>query len=265
MFSKPLMSPELQKKIARAEKLRTRGAFPFSLFMEPDYIESGDLYCEIAKESRDLEDKVKFYTEAAKTFLRKKAEYNEYRASECYKKLFELLVNHDVATAVEHYIKHCECLERIEKYMLAGQGYTKIGDILVETDRKMAIEMYKKAQNAFSKDYNCPIHFKEAAQQCLAVQLSEQNIEGAIESLKVLDVEFSKLCVQILSLILGKTDFEDDLKKDESELIMTLLNKDKNTSIESLRNFKENNHVKPIISKIFDFAIDRLRPENDIC
>ncbi|ELA41463.1 uncharacterized protein VICG_01447 [Vittaforma corneae ATCC 50505] len=259
------MSPELQKKITKAEKLRTKAAFPLSLITEPDYVEAGDLYCEIARECSDLEDKIKFYNEAAITFLRKKAEYNEYRASECYKKLFELLVNQDVTAAVENYIKYCECLERIEKYMLAGQGYTKIGDILEEIDGKRAIEMYRKAQDAYSKDYSCPMHYKEAVQKCLTIQIKGQDIEGAIESLKMLDIEFSKLCIQILTLLLGKTNFEEDLKKDESELIMTLLNKDRDTSIESLRQFKEKNFINPIISKIFDFAIDRLQPENDIC
>lgn len=259
------MESERQKKLAKAEKLRVRSSFPFSLFHSIDYIESGELFTEVAKECEDLKEKVSFYKEAAATFMKKGGEYGTFRASECYKKIFDALHQHDLMTAIEYNNKYCECNAKLEKYMFAGQGYVKAGDLLATADKEMAVEMYKKAQEMYQRDHNCPIHYKEAVQKCLVVQLTIPDVQGAVESLGVLNIEHAKLCRQLLAIHLGKVDLEEDLTKEEGDLVMTLLNKEKETAIQALQTFRDNNVMMPVVSKIFDFVIERFQPENDIC
>lgn len=259
------MNNETLKKIRKAESLRKDVKFPLSLFKEPDYLESGELFSEAALECSEMEDKVKYYTEAANTFLRSKAEYNQYRASECYKKLFEILKEKDLATAVGFYIQHSECLERIGKNMMAGQSFQKIGELLRRVEPRRSIEMLLRARKCYEKDQNCPYHHKEAVMKCLEVQLETKDYVNAIESLDGLKIEHSSLCKQILMYLVGRSDFEDVLERNESELMTTLLNKDKESGMKALREFKEQNSLPEIVNRIFEVAIEEMRPENDIC
>jgi len=259
------MNDEMLKKIAKAEKLRTKPSFPFSLFARPDYTEAGGLLYDVAKECTTDSDKIKFYKEAAYTFSLESGEYNLYRAGECYKKLFDLYHKDDTNLAVESYSKYCECCAKIEKYMFAGQGYTKLGDYLVGKNKEMAISMYKRAQQMYAKDNNCPIHFKEAIQKCLAVQMSVEDLSGAIDTLEKLDVEHAKLSRQLLAMHLGRVDVDEELNGEESALVMTVLNKGREEGIQALKEFRDENVMMPGVSKVFDFVIDRFQPENDIC
>lgn len=259
------MNEETLKKIKKAESLRKNVKFPLSLFKEPDYLESGELFSEVAMECLDLDDKVKYYKEAAITFLKNTAEYNQYRASECYKKLFEILQKSDIKSAVDFYILHSECLERIGKNMLAGQGFLKIGEILKTVELRRSIEMFFRAKKCYEKDQNCPYHHKEAVLKSLEVQLDIKDYENAIESLKEVEIKGGRLSVQILMYLTGRSDFEEVLEKNESELVMTLLNKDKETGIKALNDFKEENSLPEIVIKVFNIAIEEMRPENDIC
>lgn len=261
---------ELKRKVQKAEKLRETPSFPFSLFSSPDYLESGDLFCEVALECSSPEHKVKFYAEAAKTFLIKRSEYTEFRAAECYKKLFELFIKNNFNEAIKNYESCCECYERIGKFMTAGQGYIKIGDLLEGLDIKKAIEMYKKGELCYKKDQNCPIHLKEAIQKCLNAQLKAEDFKGAIESLEFLELENIKLCKQMLKILLnlkGTKDLEEeDLNPEESELIRGLLNKNDKGKEELLNEFKEKMiGISPIVLRIFDLFIKKQQPEHDIC
>lgn len=259
------MEQGLLKKIAKAEKLRKTPAFPFSLFVKPDYIESGDLFFEVARSCTAVADKKKFYLEAAETFLMCPEEYNMFRASECYKKLYEALLASDFDSAVSFLCKHADCLEKIEKYMLAGQAYMKTGDMLVEKDKARACLMYSRARDIYAKDPSTPVHLKEAIQKSLGMQLESQDIEGAIKSFELLKAKHSKLCRQMLMFLVGKVDIEDVLEKEEADLMMALANKDKSSGKEALEAFKMNNAMHPVVEKVFNMVIDRMRPENDIC
>lgn len=260
------MSDRLTQKIEKAQKLRQKPSFPFSIFNKPDFIESGDLFCEIARESTSTEEQVKFYVEAAHTFLMKKDEYGEFCASECYRKLFQLLEETDVENAIQYYTMYAEILERMAKYLNAGQAYTKIADILAKIDPKRAASMYSKAVLTYKKDRAaCTYHLKACLQNFLTVQLDLENLEGAISILDYLDIKYSKLCKQILTVLVGRTDFDDVLSPKENQIIMSLLNKEKEESIKDLEAFRSDNYLPDQISKVFDLAIERLDPENDIC
>lgn len=86
--------------------------------------------------------------------------------------------------AFDNFIMFRDLSERIEKYMFVGQGHTKIGDLIENGCKKQAIETYKKAQEVYLKECSCPIHFNDAKQKCLIVQLEIQDINGAIGSLE---------------------------------------------------------------------------------
>jgi hypothetical protein len=260
------MSEQLTQKIQRAQKLRQKLSFPFSLFNKPDFIESGDLFCEIAKESSSKEEQVKFYIEAANTFCMKKDEYGEFCASECYRKLFEILEEIDIERALKYYTMYAESLEKMSKYLTAGQTYTKIADILAKIDPKRATDVYSKAVLTYKKDRaSCTYHLKACLQNFLNVQLELENIEGSIEIFDHLDIKYSKLCKQILTILTGRSDFDDVLSPKENQLVMALLNKEKEDAIKDLEAFRTDNYLPEQISKVFDLAIQRMSPENDIC
>lgn len=259
------MNLELEKKVKQAESLRKKPGLLMSMFMEADYIGSGELYCEVARECENVEDRVKFYREAATTFLMKNSEYNSYRASECYKKLFDILEGVDPAQAIGYYALYAECQEKAEKFLMAGQAYMKIAETIQKTDEKRAIDIYKRAHETYKRDASCPYHAKEAVQKCLTLQLKNRELADAIRSFDTLDTKYSKLSKQILCFLQGENDFEDDLDKEEGMVIMALLNRETEECIDILENFRKDNYLPEHTSLVFDIAIERLRPENDIC
>lgn len=261
------MPSELEKKLTKAEKLRTKSAFPFCYFVAPDYNESAELFCEIARDSSTIEDQCKYYLEAANTFLMQKDEYNEFCASECYRKLYEVLEKKELERALGYYQRYAEILEKMKKYLTAGQAYAKIGDAWAKSNPDKAIEFYSKAILTYKKDRaSCTFHLKSCLQGYLLVLLELEKLEEAINILDQLDTKYSKLCKQILTIVLGRSDFHDDvLNLDENRLVMALLNKSREDSIKDLEAFRSDNYLPDAVSKIFDISIRRMSPENDIC
>ncbi|KAM0680984.1 hypothetical protein GINT2_000767 [Glugoides intestinalis] len=260
------MNKSISKKIEKAEKLRKKQAFPMSLFVEPDYSESASIFIEVAKECTLLDDKIKFYLEAAKTFLMEESrEYGNFEAYKCYKSAFEVLYPQDKTTAIEYYNKGVECLEKTDKVFFSGDEYTKVGDLFGKTDPKRALVAYKKAQSKFIEEPNYPVHLKELEKKILKVQLQTQDIDGAIGTLENIRIKHSQLCKTLLKLLSGKSDIEDALSQKESDLVMVLLNQDKDSGIQALEQFKNKTHLDPVEEEIFDMFIDSLKPENDIC
>lgn len=260
------MDEELERKLERAQKLRKRAIFPYSLFRDPDFIEAGDLYCEVAVGSKTIEDQEKYYVEAANTYLMKKDEYGDFSASECYRKLFDLLENVNTESALVYYGLYANSLEKMRKYLNAGQAYAKVADILAKKDQKRSVAAYTRAILTFKKDRaSCTYHLKSCLQSFLIVQLGVGNLEGAIETLDQLDIKYAKLCKQILTIVAGRSDFDDVLSARENQLIMSLLNKSKEDSIKDLEAFRSDNYLPESVSKIFDIAIQGISPENDIC
>lgn len=259
------MDSEVQRKAKQAESLRRRPGFPMSLFVEADYIGSGELYCEAARMCESTEDRMELYKEAAATFLMKNTEYGIYRASECYKKLYDILEGMDPEQAIGYYVLYAECQEKGEKYLMAGQAYMKIAGMVQKTDEGKAVEIYRRAYETYRKDTTCPYHAKEALQRCLDLELKLGMLDDAIGILDGLDTKHSKLSKQILCFLQGREDFEEDLDKEETAVIMALLNKGKEECIETLESFRRDNYLSESTQRVFDIAIERLRPENDIC
>lgn len=260
------MNKSISKKIEKAEKLRKKHLFPMSLFMEPDYSESASIFIEVAMECTAVEDKINFYMEAAKTFLMEESrEYSNFEAYKCYKSAFEVLYPHDKLRAIEYYNKGVECLEKTDKVFFSGDEYTKVGDLFGKTEPKRAIVAYKKAQDKFIEEQHYPVHLKEIKKKILQMQLYTQDIEGAIETLENISIRHGKLCRTLLKLLAGKSDIEDALTQKESDLVMVLLNKDKDSGIQALEQFKLETNLDPLEEEIFDLFIDSLKPENDIC
>lgn len=259
------MNPDLQRMIKQAEGLRRKPRFPMSLFAEADYVGSGELYCEAARLCEGTEDRIGLYKEAAATFLMTKTEYGLYRASECYKKLFDILEGTDPEQAVGYYVLHAECQEKAEKYLMAGQAYMKIGEIVKSTDKRRAVCIYRKAYETYRRDASCPYHAKEALQKCLDLELRLGMLEDAIRSFDALDTKHSKLSKQILCFLQGREDFEEDLDREESAVMMALLNREKDECIEVLESFQRDNYLSESTQRVFDIALEHLRPENDIC
>lgn len=260
------MNVELENKVKKAESYRKKKAFPLSIFSSPDYFESADLFYEVAKEVSDLEAKEKYFLEAANTYALVKGEYTMFKSADCYKKLFETLQSVNLDKAVAYYLVYAQYLEKMDKHLMAGQAYTKMGDLTIK-DKKTSLEYYKKAVASYKLDTSIPYHLKEAYTRVLNIQIDLEDLEGAIETLNVVAIEHGNFAKQILMLLLGKsvTDCEDALSTKESQLIMSIINKERQQAIAEIEDFKNDNFLADPIRKIVDLAIFRFSPENDIC
>lgn len=263
------MDKELKDKIKKAENLRKSHGFLASIFSKPDYITSGDLFCEVARGCENIEEKRKYYKEAAETYLMKKEEYNIYKASEVYKALFTDLSSTNWNEAIDFYALHAECLMRIHKFMMAGDSFMKIAESLKQKHAGQAIEFFKKARECFKKETNCRYHFKKAVEEMLSLNLQTGNIQASIEDFEILGTKFNvkhaKLCKQILCFLDEKFDLDDALEQEESQLIMALSNKEGEERTLVLERFANDNYLTDDIEKVFKLAIEKLKPEHDIC
>lgn len=256
---------EFNSKIKKAESLRKKPGLLASLFWGPDYISSGDIFSELAFASESIEDKEKYYNEAANTYLIKKSEYTHFRAGEIYKKLADTFEKHNVDKSLVYLLKYAENLEKAERYLIAGEVYMKIAGKYEDINNDECVKYYNRAYETYKMDSGCPYHVKEALQKCLIAQLKKKDISGAIGSLGALNIKFSRLCRSILSLLLGKVADDDLESVKESELIMKLVNKTGKDCIDALDDFSNEYFLPDYARMIFDMAIERYSPENDIC
>lgn len=261
------MESELKSKIKKAEKLRESYHFPFNLFNSPDYISSGDLFCEVARECNSVNEQIKYFEEAANTFLLNKDDYGIYKASEPYKSLFNILKDVDFNKAVEYGIKHSDCLYKIGKYMMAGQAYVTLADIVKNKDEEKAMMICNKAKESYNKDGNCPFHLKKAVEECLLLELKNENLQNAIESFEILDkkynMKYSRLSKHILCFLDQETDHskmfaEEELGSQESQILMKLLNQSEDKAASYLKEYLNDNALPEHTTLVFKMAIDKL-------
>lgn len=256
---------EINAKIKKAKSLRKKPNFFLSLFIEPDYIESGNLFSDVAFFSSDLEEKEKYYNEAATTYLMLKSEYGFFRAGEIYKKVAEVFEKTEAEKYLVYMIKYAENLDKAERYLTAGDAYMNIADKYDEIKKDEAAIYYKKACEAYNKEHGCPYHVKKARQKCLMFQLKQGDLEGAIATLDQLTMEYSKLCKSILCILLEKTADNELESVKENELIMGLMNKTGEDCIDELAKFSCEHSLPDYARLIFEIASDKFKPENDIC
>lgn len=248
----------MESKVKKAERLRRKQGFLLNLFIKPDYLESAELFVKIAKES-DSENKIKYYKEAAETYLLCASEYGTWKAAECYKNLNKL----DKQSM--YFNKYIDCLIKIEKYMLAGQA---LSDRAEEEDGEIVIDLLKKAVEVFEMDGNCPYHIKKIMEKLLLTYLKKSLMKDAWEIFKYLDSKYNpkfyKLCISILAILLNKEGYSEDLNAEENEILMTLINNSDNVE-ECINKFSKNNVISEQVKLIFDMCLNSTKPENDIC
>lgn len=269
------MNGHLLEKIRKAEKMRKKPKFPASLFSGADYIESASLFREIANECTTVEEKVKYIQEAANTYLMDNTEYSQYYAYECYKNIFEILKDEKIEISIDYYLKGVECLLKTDKKFLAGAEYKKAGDIIEKENPKKALEAYENAYKMFIQDSNSQFHTKSTLEKIFSILLDRGDLNEAINKLEDIEklylslnrreIKHIKLCKQLLMMLAGKTEFEEALEKKEAELFMKILNSDKQAGRDLIVEFKNSNTCESLVTKILDFVIKQMNPENDIC
>lgn len=254
------------QRIKKAEKLRRQHGRFWSYFLEPDYCGSAELFLEVANETPGLDDRGILYNEAATTFLMKGGEYGFYRAAEVYKELMGLYrKENNESKVVEYGIMYGNSLGSSERYMLAGQAFSDVAAICEKRSPADAIKYYGESIRLYEMDGSCPFHTKKARERCLMLQIQENKLSDAIESLGGLDIRYARLCRQILC-ILCQTSFDDDLDDPaEHRLVMTLVNGTKDESTDALESFASNNFLPDYAQLVFKRAVENYKPENDIC
>jgi tetratricopeptide (TPR) repeat protein len=255
-----IMSQEIEGMISRAEKLRHKRKGIMGMFSKPDYFESADIFVEIGKKCNDMDMKEKYLNEAIKTLTIEGSEYAYFRIAEVYRHLMDLDRN-DAGKLRMYMEEYAKALEVSERYLMAGQAYSKLGDLVGEENPKDGIGNHGKAVEMFEKDGGCPYHIQDVRKKCLLLQLGIKDYEGAYKTLKYLTITFSKLCRQILCIILEKPLEEDP----ENDLVMVLINKGHEEGVEALKKFKVDHYLPKYVELIFQLAEEKLSPENDIC
>lgn len=255
---------EVRAKIDKAEQLRKKYGKLLGLFFKPDYLESGELFYEASQLTTDGELKRRCILSAAETFALYKKEYGFFRAAEMYK----LLVDEDKedrTRLVQYTVLYGTSLEEAGKYMSAGNAFDEVARLLEKESYEDSVQYYNRAIALYEKDGSCPFHMRKALERCLLLLLSKNSLREALPLLKKFNVKHSKFGIQILSVFLNQQIEEELDSPEEAKLIKSLINRGDEETASLFEEFQDNNVLPDFLSIIFAIAIERMKPENNIC
>ena len=260
----------IERKLKEAERLKEkRGGF-LGMGAKSDFVGSAMIYEEIAETMIEPEDKEKYYIEAAETFEKDKSEYSLWRASECYRELFEIFLKENREKAAEFQIMGLKHLKTLKKYNIAGQRYVVLGELFEIDQTERALQFFKEAAFCYSQVPSYKANLKVVKQKILICLIVTKNTNEIVEMLRVENnlIEKQQLCLQLCLILKDdyKAVIDNDLKdKNEQKLIETILNGTKEEIDAEILRFKDDNYLNVYESLIFEMFEESYSLENELC
>lgn len=266
-----LNKKELEYKLKQAEKLKQKQGGFLGIGATADFCGSGIIYEEIAEEMSDKDDKEKYYTMAAETFAQDKSEYAHWKASECYRELFEINVKDNREKATEFQMLGLEHLVAIKKWNIAGQRCVLLGELFEIDETEKALNYFTKAVECFTYIEGAyKANLKIVRLKVLLCNIILKRTDDVIKILKEHEKLFErqKLCLHLCLILKNNyTEIVDnDLSnRDERELIDVILNGEKEDFEQKINEFRSDTHLNVYAECIFDMFLESYALENELC
>lgn len=254
-------------RIKEAERMRKNRNFIMKHIFSNDYIGSGDLFVDVANSTKDIAERKKYFNEAAKTYAMTKTRFGYFKCAEVYKLLIKLETEKKNTVNVGEYLElYAEAMTRVSDQLLAAVAFTKAGKVYEEISREKAIVNYEKAKELFLEKEEYKAHLKSVNEKLLNIYINAGKYEECLKILKELNLAYKSLCVEMLTILLGRVSEEEGLKNSkEREIVRCIINKSGEEGISMLESFMKDNFLPDYMKNIILAVIDKISPDNSIC
>ncbi|ORD94166.1 hypothetical protein ECANGB1_1084 [Enterospora canceri] len=261
---------ELSQKLMVAERLKQKSGGFMGFGKKADYVGSGMIYEEIAELVQETDAKEKYYNEAAETFAQEDNEYGLWRASECYRLLYEIFIKDDRDKAADFQMLGVDLLRRIKKYNIAGQRCVILGELYEIDQTEKALGFFKKAVEFYSEVQGYKANLKIVKLKVLLCQIILKNVTEIIGMLRENErlIDRGQLCLQMMLILNGeyKEAIDNELtRKDEKMLVDGVLNGTAEDVPALIDQFRSNNHLGVHAELMMDLFVEKYGLEQEIC
>ncbi|CAD25488.1 hypothetical protein [Encephalitozoon cuniculi GB-M1] len=250
------------RKLREAERLRTRGAFPFSLFSSPDYDASAEIFMELGNMEEQMSEKVMFYEEAARTYEMGEGEYGRYQASQVYEKIAQVCEDEYPEKSVDAYRKAGMYSKQCGRESLAAMNFQRAAEILKrEGDLVRCLEYLQKVAECYCGS-NWKHHKRKAMRDIASVYIELGRYGSAAKIFLGFDENIYTFCAFLCHVIEGSPS-DLDVSGDEKE-VCDALGGDLGAARKSIEEYITTHAMVGEVRKLLEIVKERLRPENDI-
>ncbi|ADM11729.1 uncharacterized protein Eint_061230 [Encephalitozoon intestinalis ATCC 50506] len=250
------------RKLKEAEKLRTKGAFPFNLFSSPDYESSAEIFMEIGNMEEETSEKIRYYEEAAKTYEMEDGEYGRYQASQVYEKIAQTCEDEYPEKAISAYKKSGMYSKQCGRESLAAVSFQRASEILrKEGNLEGCLECLQKVAECYCGS-SWKHHKKKAMRDIAEVYIELGRYGEAAKIFLGFKENIYTFCGFLCYSIEG-TPLDLDVSGDEKE-VCNALQGDLNEAHRVIEEYISTHAMLSEVKKLLEIVKERLRPENDI-
>ncbi|KHN69465.1 hypothetical protein CWI42_070320 [Ordospora colligata] len=251
-----------ERKVKEAERLRKKRSFPFSLFYHPDYYASAEIFMQLGNSEDDVEKKVEYYEEAAKTHEMDDGEYSKYLASQVYEKIGETCEQTNKRKAVDAYTKSGEYSKRYGRDSLAAICFQRISSLLKsENEIEAAYTYLTKVVECYSgsgwKHHRIKA-MKDVAETCIELKRYGEASKIYIKLNGNMDLFCAFLCQMIEGV---PTDLQ--VSGDEEKLCKAI-EEGGDKAMNAINEYMLTHAMSREVKMLLEIILSRLQPENDI-
>lgn len=250
------------RKLKEAERLRTKRVFPLNLFSSPDYDVSAEIFVELGNVEESVDKKIRYYEEAANTYLMGDSEYSRYQAFQIYEKIGQMCEESDPRRSVQAYRRSGRYSKQCGRESLAAVSFQRAADILRKLgDDEGALECLNVVVECY-RGSNWKHHKAKAMRDVANICVELGRYGKAAEVFLTLKENIFVFCAFLCYVIEG-TPSDLDVVGDE-KIICDALERDIDTAYRAIDEYADTHAMIGEVSKLLGVVKERLRPENDI-
>lgn len=250
------------RKLKEAERLRTKGTFPFNLFSSPDYDASAEIFMEVGNMEEDVSERVRYYEEAAKTYEMERGEYGRYQASQVYEKIAQICEDEHPEKSIAAYKRSGMYSKQCGRESLAAISFQRASEILKkEGDLNGCLECLQKVAECYCGS-NWKHHKRKVMRDIADVYIELGKYGLAAKVFLSFKENVYNFCAFLCYTIEG-SPLDLDVNGDEKE-ICDALERDFNEAHKTIEEYITTHAMISEVKKLLEIVKEKLKPENDI-
>lgn len=250
------------RKLKEAEKLRSKKGFPFNLFSTLDYDASAGIFVDLGNMEVDVDKKIWYYEEAAKTYLMENVEYSRYQAFQMYEKIAQLCEEKDARRSVEAYKKSGMYSMQCGRESLAAVNFQRAAEILKkEGDLNGSLECLKMVMECY-RGTGWKHHRTKAMKDITNVYVELGKFKEAGELFLIFKENIYIFCAFLCNVMEGSPS-DLDINGDE-KIICDAIENDMNLAYKVINEYIETHAMIEEVKKLLNIVKEKLKPEHDI-
>lgn len=250
------------RKLREAKRLRTRRAFPMSLFSDPDYDASAELFADVGNVEEDVDRKISCYEEAARTYLMGDGEYSRYQASQMYEKIGQLCEETDAERAVEGYRRAGMLSRQCGRESIAATSFQKVADILrMKGDLEGCLESLRTVADCY-RGGSWKHHRMKAAKDVAGVCVELRRFGEAARLFESFGENASMFCAFLCYAVDG-TACDLEIGGDE-RVVCDALERGTEEASRAIDEYVSTHAMGGDVRQLLGIVRERLKPEHDI-